>query len=239
MTTLFNRLGKPADASELSKWSAQYDRTSLAAGDNRGLTIAALMDATLTAPATTQATALINRAKAVATYLIQYRGNNKYAAKAIWDVADDLTVGMAAAVSNGTDEFNRNAITQLYVALFGRAPDASGLQFWLNATAGNKLDAIASGLIDSAEGRGASLFPTADANGVVLTTAQYNNQLVTRVYMNMLGRAPSASELDNWSAQLAANPGAGKGKVVISLINAVADYVGTDPASAASRCLSV
>jgi len=70
-------------------------------------------------------------------------------------------------------------IASLYVSLFGRAPDAAGLQFWSNAAATQSLAQIATALLSSQEGASAARTDAAS--------------FVTALYTATLGRAPSAT----------------------------------------------
>ena len=88
------------------------------------------------------------------------------------------------------------ALTELYIAYFNRAPDAVGLFYWGNQMAeGLGLDEIAVLFFDQPETRslyGALEDPTA---------------FVTAVYQNVLGRAPDSGGLDFWLTALGSEAG--------------------------------
>ncbi len=86
-------------------------------------------------------------------------------------------------------------VVELYTAL-GRAPDAAGLQYWVQAyEGGTSLSGVASGFLTSSEGQGvygatAGGSPSADA------------AFVTSVYGQMLGRPADAAGAAYWTGQL-------------------------------------
>ena len=83
------------------------------------------------------------------------------------------------------------AVARLYFAYFLRVPDYGGLQFWIGQyNAGATLESISAQFAASAE------FGTRYG-------ALTNQQFVTLVYGNVLGRAPDASGLAYWTGQLA------------------------------------
>jgi len=87
------------------------------------------------------------------------------------------------------------ALTELYIAYFNRAPDAVGLYFWGNQLAdGMSLQEIAGYFFDQPETR--ALY------GDVADLSEF----VTAVYQNVLGRAPDASGLNFWLDLLENNP---------------------------------
>ncbi len=80
-----------------------------------------------------------------------------------------------------------DSVIELYIAYFGRAPDAFGLYFWGNAFAdGVTLSEMATLFIDQDETR--ALYPES------LTNADF----VTSVYNNVLGRVPDQIGFDFW-----------------------------------------
>lgn len=79
----------------------------------------------------------------------------------------------------------------LYQAAFGRTPDATGFGFWLaQADKGESLHNIATGFATSTE--------FTKLYGATPTDAE----LLTRLYLNVLHRAPDQGGFDFWSAQL-------------------------------------
>lgn len=82
-------------------------------------------------------------------------------------------------------------VARLYFAFFQRIPDYGGLSYWIGRfRGGDSLDAIANYFAASPE--------FAQAYG-----ALDNTQFVTRVYLNVLGRAPDAGGLAYWTGELA------------------------------------
>ena len=121
----------------------------------------------------------------------------------------------------------RTEITQLYVALFGRAPDSDGLGFWVNLrNQGHTLTQIAN-----------SMYAT-DAARPYYPTWMTNGEIIASFYENVLGREPGtdAEGIAFWTAKLNA-PGATVGSVINEMIAIVANYSGTDPAGLESKAL--
>jgi hypothetical protein len=82
-------------------------------------------------------------------------------------------------------------VTRLYFAYFLRVPDYSGLQYWIGQFRGGaSLETISNAFATSPE--------FGQRYG-----ALDNAQFVTRVYNNVLGRAPDAAGLSHWVGQLA------------------------------------
>lgn len=97
---------------------------------------------------------------------------------------------------------DREPVTRLYQAFFHREPDVGGLQHWVNKhQAGTKLAAIASEFAKSSE--------FAHDYGHVS-----NQQFVTLVYQNVLGRSPDTAGLDHWVAKMAG--GLSRGGVMVA-----------------------
>jgi len=120
----------------------------------------------------------------------------------------------------------RTEISNLYVSLFGRAPDGEGLGFWVSAYASGSMSIakIAQAMYDTAPARAYyPLFATP-------------TEVVTTFYTNVLGRAPDSEGLAFWVKEYnATTPGAFFEK----LINNVVNYNGTDAAGVASKSLFV
>ncbi|MBL1266191.1 MAG: DUF4214 domain-containing protein [Halomonas sp.] len=83
-------------------------------------------------------------------------------------------------------------ISNLYLAYFGRAPDAEGLMYWFKALYSESLTLgqVASGFSNAAE------FNATYGNDVADTT------LVTAAYQNLLGRTPGEEGLNYWLDRL-------------------------------------
>lgn len=116
-------------------------------------------------------------------------------------------------------------IAQLYVALFGRAPDNLGLIYWQAALMdGMTIKQIA-----------AQMFATPDARPYYPSTAS-NAQIVASMYVNVLGRSPDSAGLQYWTAEL---DGSTPGDVIVNMLVAVQTYSGDVPEYAASRQLFI
>lgn len=125
------------------------------------------------------------------------------------------------AIAAGTSTL----VSQLYVALFGRAPDEEGLQFWSALLAkGETPVRVAEMMYGTAAAR--PYFPIGLSN----------QDIVASFYLNVLGRTADAEGLAFWTAKLNA-PGATPSTVIMQMIGIVADYSGTDPAGLVSQTL--
>jgi len=118
----------------------------------------------------------------------------------------------------------RTEISQLYVSLFGRAPDGEGLGFWTKSYSdGNTLAKIAQSMYDTTPARAYyPLFATP-------------SEVVTTFYTNVLGRAPDAEGLAFWVKEY--NASATQGAFFDKLISNVVNYNGTDAAGLTSKSL--
>jgi len=120
----------------------------------------------------------------------------------------------------------RTQVTQLYVSLFGRAPDAGGLGYWVGQLDGGKtIQAVAQEIYNSPEAR---------AYGY--SAASTNSEIIAKFYTNVLGRTADDTGLAFWTAKLN-TVGVTKGSVFVEIINAVANYAGTDTVQLASQTL--
>lgn len=122
----------------------------------------------------------------------------------------------------------REQVSQLYVALFGRAPDGEGLGFWVQQL-----------------GSGTSLADVANTMYAVPAARAYypgfltNQEIIASFYVNVLGRTADTEGLNFWTARLNA-AGATPGSVINEMIAIVVTYSqngGTDPAGLASQAL--
>ena len=114
-------------------------------------------------------------------------------------------------------------ITQLYVALFNRAPDADGLGYWSSElSAGSTMAQVADEMYAVPAAR--AYYPSSFDNG----------QIVDAFYLNALGRAADGPGRGYWMAQLAVKS---VGQVISDMIVAVVSYAGTDPAGLTSQSL--
>ena len=119
----------------------------------------------------------------------------------------------------------RTQVTQLYVSLFGRAPESDGLGYWVGQlNAGQTFAQIADAMYAVAPAR--AVYPS------YLT----NQEIIGKFYTNVLGRTADADGLTYWTAQLDAK-GATPGSVIAQMINVVANYAGSDAAGIKSANL--
>ncbi|ROZ77449.1 DUF4214 domain-containing protein [Ramlibacter sp. WS9] len=119
----------------------------------------------------------------------------------------------------------RTEVSQLYVALFGRAPDSEGLGFWVSQrNSGQSMTQIADAMFATAPAR--AYFPT----------WMTNQEIIGSFYSNVLGRTADAEGLAFWTGKLNA-AGATPGSVITEMITAIANYNGTDPDGLASAAL--
>jgi len=104
---------------------------------------------------------------------------------------DRLVFSDHAVAFDTTGTGTGGEVFRLYQAAFDRAPDVSGLGFWMNAMdTGTSLASVASGFVQSAEFQ--KLYGT---NPTV-------DQLVNAMYENVLQRAPDASGLQFWETAM-------------------------------------
>ncbi|MEJ6020893.1 SwmB domain-containing protein [Ramlibacter sp. PS4R-6] len=119
----------------------------------------------------------------------------------------------------------RTQVSQLYTALFGRAPDADGLGFWTQLVGnGDTLTHVAD-----------MMYATAPARAYYPAGAT-NQQVVAAFYLNVLGRTADAEGLAFWTAAMN-EAGATPGSVIVRMIANVATYDGSDPAGLTSQLL--
>ncbi|MGF6347215.1 Ca2+-binding RTX toxin-like protein [Variovorax sp. W2I14] len=102
---------------------------------------------------------------------------------------------------SGFGNLQHGAVFRLYQAAFARDPDIGGLQSWVGALKnGATLKTIATAFAQSSE------FQTTYAG-------LDNTQFVTRLYQNVLGRAPDAGGLESWLRSL--NAGASRAEIML------------------------
>lgn len=116
----------------------------------------------------------------------------------------------------------QTAVANLYIALFNRAPDAAGLDFWATALSnGASLAAISQSFLASSEAR--AIYPG----------AQTSEQFVSAFYQTVFGRTVDAGGLAFWSGVLnaAGGPGsdAARALFVSNIIDVASTPVGTKP----------
>ena len=106
-------------------------------------------------------------------------------------VADPLTGANAVALDNGPTD-NAGSVYMLYKAAFNRAPDASGMGYWLSLKDGgsNIVTNIAQGFVASKE--------FTDKYGTNPSNASY----VDKLYQNVLNRAGDSGGVTYWNQEL-------------------------------------
>jgi Ca2+-binding RTX toxin-like protein len=112
----------------------------------------------------------------------------------------------------------------MYAALFNRAPEKAGLDFWCGQLdSGVSLAAMAQTMYETAPAR--ATYPDGISNADV----------VKAFYLNVLGRAGDAEGLAFWEARL--NTLGTKGALIAEMVANVQSYAGTDPAGVTSKAL--
>ncbi|WP_256082147.1 DUF4214 domain-containing protein, partial [Massilia sp. YIM B04103] len=129
-----------------------------------------------------------------------------------------------AAVTAAREEAQRR-IASLYVAIFNRAPDKGGLEFWVNdIQRGIELTTIVSGMLSGPEGQ------------KMFAEAARGEPFLQKLYQNLLGRAPNADELKTGLGLLA---NTSREATALALVDLIGSYRGSDPqALAAQRMLT-
>ena len=117
----------------------------------------------------------------------------------------------------------QSALANLYVALFNRAPDVTGFQFWTKAlAAGDSLFSITGKFLNTPEAK------------AVYTPTQTAGEFVSTLYQTVFGRAPDADGLAFWTKMLndAGGVGSTEGKatVVTEIIKVVSTPMTVMPA---------
>lgn len=113
----------------------------------------------------------------------------------------------------------RNDVAELFVALMGRAPNQSGLDWY--AAQGKPQTQLSNELYLSAEVQ--ALLPSATTNA----------QFVDALFVQALGRHAAAGGLAFWTQAL--DSGASRGTVAADIITGAQSYAGTDPLGIYSR----
>jgi hypothetical protein len=135
------------------------------------------------------ATADIAAGKLVFTPALDASGNN-YASFG-FKVSDGIIYSTAinTVTFNVTKAISPADVAKLYVATFDRAPDAAGLDYWVNGS-GLGIEQIAQSFFDQ---------PETKALYQVGTT---NTNFVTSVYSNLFNRTPDVAGKDYWVHEL-------------------------------------
>jgi hypothetical protein len=107
-------------------------------------------------------------------------------------------------------------VTKLYVATFNRAPDAAGLDYWVN-TSGLTIEEIANAFFDASETR--TRYPEGTTD----------EAFVTAIYQNVFSREPDSGGLDFWVGEGGLGGGVPRSEMILTVIggarNADADVL--------------
>lgn len=108
-------------------------------------------------------------------------------------------------------------IVQLYIGYFDRAPDPSGLAYWINELDNNpNMSFVDIAQSFSVQPEATALYPFL-ANPQVASPEAF----ITAVYLNLFNRAPDAEGLAYWTAELAA--GKSPGRMIIDIQSGAQD----------------
>ncbi|PHV05358.1 hypothetical protein CSQ96_20900 [Janthinobacterium sp. BJB412] len=225
MTDVFqNVLFTRDDSPDIARWQAQFDYKDANTVDNRGQALVDLLAA--------KGSVLKSRSDALLNYLSKEGGSDPLVAQSVLLHAyptPDAAIAEGSAAAKL--ERQKAQVVRLYLAILGRAPNPTGLDFWLNSLKNNAtIDAVADAMLDSDEALGPLLFPKTG-----LSLDVYHNQLVRRAYANLLGRAPSAAEEADALAKLRPGQANYRGAFIGALCEQVAAYRGADTAKLAER----
>lgn len=98
------------------------------------------------------------------------------------------------------------SVTELYVATFNRAPDAAGLNYWVNQSGLPSLEDIARSFFDQSETQ------------AIYTPTMSVSDKVTLAYQNLFNRIPDSEGLAYWVQQLSTHA-ISQSNMLIALIN--------------------
>ena len=117
----------------------------------------------------------------------------------------------------------QTTIANLYIALFNRAPDAAGLEFWATALSnGASFATISQSFLANSEAK------------VIYPTAQTSEQFVTAFYQTVFGRTVDTAGLAFWTSVLSGAGGsssdAAKALFVSKIIDVASTPVSNQPA---------
>jgi len=225
------------DEVRIASWARLYEVATATDGSAsyaaRGQVLADLLDAHVRENGAGGQVMAV-RANAVANYVVHNQGNNRDLAAAIMLQAETDPAGaITRGNREGALERNQIALIEMYVSLFGRAPDKDGLAFWAAAMGnGVSIEEAADNMLSSPEATQPWLYPS-----IGLTTQQYNEQLVNQAHALALGRAPSAAELADWMTRLSGPNKISRAQFAVQFAAQVSNYSGTDAARLADRSL--
>ena len=154
-------------------------------------------------------------------YLVGNRGSETAVANDIFLKAQtNLAAARTALDSAGKFDWSKRQIVQVFVALFAYAPTEVQMNTYMQQlVAGNSVEAVVKGILNSS--MAAEFYPSAN-----LSTAQYNEQLLSRAFQTMLGRAPSAQEKQDYLSKLSSNNPNSNAAFALQLVEKVSSYTG-------------
>ncbi|PHS58174.1 MAG: hypothetical protein COB17_04050 [Sulfurimonas sp.] len=86
--------------------------------------------------------------------------------------------------------FTREQVAKVYIATFNRAPDAAGLDYWINLSGFTNIEDVASSFFDQPEAK------------LIYSEATSSTSAVTIAYQNLFSRLPDAQGLAYWVNEL-------------------------------------
>jgi len=119
-----------------------------------------------------------------------------------------LLLILIISFSNATQP-NNTSVTKLYVATFDRAPDSSGLDYWVNDS-GLSLEEIAKSFFDQPETK--YLYPDGFDD----------YDFILAIYKNLFKRIPDSAGGDYWQGELA-NGTVSKSGFILAVVNGAKD----------------
>lgn len=122
-----------------------------------------------------------------------------------------------------------DSIIGLYVAYYNRAPDKEGVEYWQGQAAANG-DAAALFAISKA-------FAANPQYAIDYPASMSRSEFITQIYSNILRRAPETEGLNYWVTQL--TNGLPESEFIVTYVNAVLSYDGTDAGGISSQSLFV
>ncbi len=122
----------------------------------------------------------------------------------------------------------REIITGLYAGTFDRAPDAQGLNYWINQvnvaiSAGISVDNVYKTIMDNGNQGGFVAHPIFATTYDNLNNASF----VAQIYQNILGQAGDPNGLIYWEGQL--NNNMSRGEMVATFVKDALEFDQTDP----------
>lgn len=108
---------------------------------------------------------------------------------------------------------DQTQISQLYVAIFNRASEGEGNDYWRNHPALNTMGDVAAAMLD-----------TTDAQAYFGSSLDTNQAFIEHIYLNTLNKtsADDAAGIAYWTGLL--NSGTTRGEVVAQLVSVIKDY---------------